>query len=396
MMRKIILIYFLSTIVLKSVAQDPTFSQFFQKNPYVNPAYTGIYGGKEIHTITHHREQWMQVPIRFSSSLVSIDWRICQKNLGVGLMALQNIQGEGKFTSTDFSIPIAAHIPINDEISISSAIQTTLATRKINWENLIFSDELDPILGEVYTSSATKPNESYFRIYPSAGFIITKKFKQQRLKHDYINLGIAGHHLPIGRNSESFYGMYENSKYPTKLTIHANWFSKINGIGSFSTYKGGRFIGEFFDYTNIYYKLENQGSLKSQNESFTSMSFGAGVSMKKLVMFGIGYRQGFRKTKDQDGENFERSLMAESIIFNTVLNINPKNIPYKIYLTYSFDMNISDLGYRFSGPTHEISLNMYIGNITCRNKKRKGIGHWLSGGKEICDPFPKISDWDGY
>ena len=48
--------------------------------------------------------------------------------------------------------------------------------------------------------------------------------------------------------------------------------------------------------TNIYYKLENQGSLKSQNESFTSMSFGAGVSMKKLVMFGIGYRQGFRKT----------------------------------------------------------------------------------------------------
>ena len=40
-------------------------------------------------------------------------------------------------------------------------------------------------------------------------------------------------------------------KYPTKLTIHANWFSKINGIGSFSTYKGGRFIGDFFDYTNI-------------------------------------------------------------------------------------------------------------------------------------------------
>ena len=25
--------------------QDPSFSQFFQKSPYVNPAYTGILGG---------------------------------------------------------------------------------------------------------------------------------------------------------------------------------------------------------------------------------------------------------------------------------------------------------------------------------------------------------------
>ena len=43
------------------------------------------------------------------------------------------------------------------------------------------------------------------------------------------------------------------------------------------------------------------------------MSFGARVSMKKLVMFGIGYRQGFRKTKDQDGDNFERSLMTRRL-----------------------------------------------------------------------------------
>ena len=48
-----------------------------------------------------------------------------------------------------------------------------LASRKINWDNLIFSDELDPILGNIYNSTATKPSENYQRIYPSAGLIGT-------------------------------------------------------------------------------------------------------------------------------------------------------------------------------------------------------------------------------
>ena len=51
----------------------------------------------------------MNVPIRFTTSLVSVDWRLCQKNLGIGVIALQNIEGEGLLTSTDFSIPLAAH-----------------------------------------------------------------------------------------------------------------------------------------------------------------------------------------------------------------------------------------------------------------------------------------------
>ena len=54
-----------------------------------------------------------------------------------------------------------------------------------------------------------------------------------------------------------------------------------------------------------------------------------------------------------------------------------------------------------------LTLNMYIGSISCRQKRRKGRSHWWSHvfdpgrkgnvyNREICDPFPKISDWDGY
>lgn len=389
---------------VEAMSQDPSFTQFFQKSSYVNPAYTGIYGGKEIHTIAHHREQWMNAPLKFTTSLLSADWRVCQKNLGIGVIVLQNIEGDGLLTSTDFSIPLAAHIPISRELAFSSAIQTTFASRTINWESLIFSDQLDPILGNIYSSTASKPNDSYYRVYPSAGIVITKKWTQQSKRHDYINFGIAAHHLPVGQNNESFYAQYENSQYPTKYTIHGNWFAKVTPYKRFNT---GGFIGDFFDYTNIYCKLENQGSLKKQKESFTTISAGAGFSMKKLIMFGIGYRQGFRKNKNQIGDDFERNLMSESIIFNTIFNINPKNLPYKLYITYSFDMNISDLGYQFSGPTHEVSLNMYIGSISCRPKRKRGRAHLWSHvfnpgkqgryyNRELCDPFPKISDWDGY
>ena len=229
---------------------------------------------------------------------------------------------------------------------------------------------LDPILGNIYNSTATKPSETYQRIYPSAGLIYTYNFKNTKRtsKHDYLNLGIAGHHLRAGKNNESFYQVFENSQYPTKYTLHANYFRKIK---PWKRTNSGLFLGNFIDYTNYYFKIENQGNLKRQNESFTTLSTGAGFSIKQILMLGVGYRHGFRKLKDQNGENFTRNSMSESIIFNTVFNIKPKRMPYQLFLTYSFDWNISELGFPFSGPTHEISLNMYIGSISCRPKKKK-------------------------
>lgn len=405
-MKRIAIIILFIMCGIQTMAQDPSFTQFFQKSPYVNPAYTGILNSKQIHIIAHYREQWMNVPIRFTTSLVSMDWRICQKNLGVGVIALQNIEGEGLLTSTDFSLPLAAHIRAGKRSSISAAIQTTLASRKINWDNLIFSDELDPILGNIYNSTATKPSETYQRIYPSAGLIYTYNFNNTKRssKHDYLNIGLAGHHLRAGKNNESFYQVFENSKYPTKHTLHANYFRKIK---PWKRTESGFILGKFIDYTNYYFKIENQGSLKKQNEAFTTLSAGAGFSIRQTVLLGVGYRHGFKKLKEQNGNNFTRNSMSESIIFNTVFNIKPKRMPYQLFLTYSFDWNISELGFPFSGPTHEISLNMYIGSVSCRPKRRKGRAHWWSHvfdagrngnvfDREICDPFPKLSDWTGY
>ena len=51
-----------------------------------------------------------------------MDWRICQKNLGIGVIALQNIEGEGLLTSTDFSIPLAAHVRVGKR-SINLVVQ---------------------------------------------------------------------------------------------------------------------------------------------------------------------------------------------------------------------------------------------------------------------------------
>ena len=86
-MKRITILIFFIICGIKSMAQDPSFTKFFQKRPYVNPAYTGILNSKQIHVIAHHREQWMNIPIRFTTSLVSMDWRICQKNLGIGVIA---------------------------------------------------------------------------------------------------------------------------------------------------------------------------------------------------------------------------------------------------------------------------------------------------------------------
>ena len=51
MKKKITIVFGFTIFCLSSFGQSPSFSQFFQKNPYVNPAYTGIMGVEEIHTI---------------------------------------------------------------------------------------------------------------------------------------------------------------------------------------------------------------------------------------------------------------------------------------------------------------------------------------------------------
>ena len=73
-------------------------------------------------------------------------------------------------------------------------------------------------------------------------------------------------------------------------------------------------MGKFVDYTNYYFKIENQGNLKKQNEAFTTLSAGAGFSIRQIVLLGVGYRHGFRKLKEQNGNNFTRNSMSESII----------------------------------------------------------------------------------
>ena len=69
------------------------------------------------------------------------------------------------------------------------------------------------------------------------------------------------------------------------------------------------------------------------------------------------------------------------------------------------DINISELDPVSSGTTHEVSLNIYFANVKCKTKKRRKRSHWWFSdlmnqqrfyNREICDPFPKISDLDGY
>lgn len=400
MIKKYFIFIILMTPSLYSLAQAPSFSQFFQKSPYINPAYAGILGGEELHTIIHHREQWMNVPIRFSTSMISNDWRVCQKNLGIGIIILQNIEGEGLFKTTEVSFPLASHISISKNISLSAALQLTGSQKTLDWDNLIFSDELHPVLGNIYSSSAVKPNLNYSRVYLSSGLIGTYKFTTQNRKYDHISFGASVHN--ITGNYDSFYGTQTESLNPSRLTLHANYLFKNDIYGNILNKNIS-----FFDYVNIYGIYEAQGFFGNSSTLFNTKSLGLGLSMQKIFMFGLTYRHAVRKTEDFDSDLNFRKSMSESIIYNFIFNLNPKNTPYRIYISYSYDMNISDFTNRFSGPTHELSLNMYFGKIRCKPRKRKNRGHLWSHifdmgrrgdvyNREMCQPFSKINEWDGY
>lgn len=384
----------------KVLAQDPSFTQFHQKNPYINPAYAGITGGEQLHTLVQHRAQWTQLPTPYTTSLFVSDWRICQKNLGIGIIALQDQEGEGLLTSTNISIPIAAHKFLGSlrrigDFSASLALQPTFGSRRIDWNQFVFSDQLDPVLGNIYPTTAAQPNLQYNILGDMAfGGIITAKGNTQSNRHNFASIGYAQHHIGVLFNNdyESFYQTeLESSKYPRKHSIHASYLHML---------KAHRARG-VFQYWNAYALYQTQTAKESAylgQNVFRNINLGAAVASKQNFLLGMAYKQAWK---------YNNSLMQESIVWNILYKLTPRNSPYGLALSYSYDMTISSLGNSNSGGSHEIALNIYWGQIRCPKKRARGRGHWWShvfdpgqrnrsSNREYCEPFPNLSEWERY
>lgn len=289
-MRNHYILLFLSLFLLHKqmlFAQDPTFSQFSMNKLYLNPAMTGLHLGTMINV--SYRDQWRAVRkgySQFKTNSIGISTNIPCIRSSFGLIYTDNVEGEGLLrwqnVGGSFAFSILSGENKTNSFELKAGMRLSHSWRTLNWQNLVFADQLDALEGVVNSSqivipnNATTSNQSYWDA--EAGLALSAehiklKANAPDLMED-LQAGVAVSHL-IPRNHPSFLGTPEY--VPMRFTLHFSWLNTLA--------KGRYGAQETRLWLNPLFKMDLQGSSKAPN-TFNFMSFNYGLGLMTPSIYG--------------------------------------------------------------------------------------------------------------
>lgn len=183
---------------LLSKSQDFNYSQFYANKLQLNPAYASARSGTNIYFLS--RLQWLAIPdnvTSFNSSHVGISQDFAGTKFGLGLLINRSTEGIANLTNTNISVPFAYTLPLQRKdnkvtTALSLGLQPSLNHVGIDWNKLIFSDQIDPVLENVIPTGAVRPDNTS-RWYFDIGFGALLQFGSAK-SGDY-SLGFKVNHL---------------------------------------------------------------------------------------------------------------------------------------------------------------------------------------------------------
>ena len=346
-MRKTIII-FSCIFSFQLNAQDVSFSQFDLNMLYMNPALAGFEQDSRI--LTARRNQWVGIAERFNSNIIEFNLSANLKkrrisggeiNWSGGIYVIED-RANKVFKSYNIGIvPWTFHFQLPKRMYISMGIQNTLRFNSIDWNQLIFSDQINDFNDNLIPSNAELPalySQNSF-LDPSFGFIITKHSNLNKQSNNTSFIGFAWHHIypPI----QSFYNDQSNiSRIPQKFTFHGQYISGFNDL-----------VTEAFSFWKVSYKHTIQGSNAVQKDDL-----GLSISLANSIQLECGVF--YRASRMVEENSKKPSLMSESIIPMIRIRMGIGN-NLGMELSYSYDYNLSQLNNINSVATNEIALNIY-------------------------------------
>ena len=182
-------------------AQDPVLSQFFVNRLYLNPAMVGLNNGVAFNA--SYRNQWPGVQGAFNSGTISMEMQEPCLGGGLGVSGFYDRAGESAFQTVAFNLHYAYIIGIGPRHSrqpsgnLHFGMKAGFAQRGINWDQLVFSDQLDPIYGVVRPTAAQRGLATV--AYPDfdAGIIWRQNWRHPRYKKTPFRslVGFSAQHL---------------------------------------------------------------------------------------------------------------------------------------------------------------------------------------------------------
>lgn len=338
--------------------QDPAFSQLFNNRMYLNPAFTGIDQGHRI--AGSSRKLWGNLPRDFNTHSAGYDYQPCLfPRIGLGLMLVQDVEGEGRLKSTEAAFVFAFHSPYSfnrkrkdkSAGSFSFALQSSYITRNIDWSKLVFGDQLDPILG-VVSPRTTQANINFQGVNSpdfAAGFLWRQRIYLSRTLDMTFHAGLAVHHI-----FKPYVGLLVDGVMPRKTTFHTGLLIPLS--------KKSAIIPTF--------RYIHQDVVQMHNIFDANVMY-----LNHKVFGGVSYRfNQFREYIDH----------TDAIVFSAGYEFDLGR-GTDLRLTYSFDTNFKGVS-AGNFYTHEIGL-VFVYSGKCDTK----LGRM---NKNICDyegkGLPKI------
>ena len=314
-------------------AQDVNYSQFFSSPLYYNPAYTGINTGLRARFL--FRDQWPSLPIDFKSYYFSAD--IGDRNLpgagGIGIMINSDSPGTGLINTLQAALTIGVRIPITSFMVAQIGVKAAILQRKVNWDDLVFADQLDPKYGAIYQTSFPFPDVNS-RVVPdfAAGGILQFSNETGNISG---SIGFAADHLFRPDVSLLSDGSFP---FPRKWVIHGDAIF-TTGYGSSSSILGNNRDPLMISPGFMFLNQANLNSLE------------IGLNLLKFNVYLGGW---YKTTMTGDVNNSIALLAGYRFMFMENMSIR---------FIYSYDLQISGV-MQGTGGAHEISLVLEFDGVS--------------------------------
>lgn len=313
-----------------AAAQDHIYSQFFNAPQYLNPSLTGQFEG-DLRMNMIYRNQWSSLNGTLSYIHAGADLNIPNFGGGLGLQLNRSTEGTAFLVKNNIAASYAYSVG-GDNFVLSFGVQAGFTNRQINWNKLVFGDQIDNRLGYIpgSISGAQLPDQgSRFFFDPAAG---------TNLVYGNFMAGVAFHH--INRPDESFSGA--QARLPVLLSVNASYRLALS-----QGYTYGQDDGAYLTPSVICYR----------QAGVSSLSAGAQIAYKSINA-GLWYR-----TAGEGGPD------AIVLSFMFAIFSGGKN-GEKLRLGISHDATTSKLNYTNTSGTSEgsVTYQKYFPNSSSYNK----------------------------
>ncbi len=343
---------------------------FYLNKISLNPAYTGI--NRDLQFSMLNRTQWTGLPGKFVSTIASADVACPKSRLGFGAQFSKDVAGDAFLTKSQGSFSLAVHMPARYPRNVgikflkgrkyifSAALQYSIAQKSVNWNNLIFTDQLDEILGVVRPSDAPIGSAEVTNIVHDlgAGFLFRSEIGRNG---SYISMGMAGYHL--NKPVESFYG--DDYTIPLRYSAHA--------------FMNFRISGKYSNKVPIYLTV---GGNFDRQQTLQTVQTGGTFTFGRNFLLGLWYRNQTFMLPD---------INTDAAIINMVYSTK------WVSVGYSYDMTVSQLGIDQTQGTHEIGVSIRLDQVyLCKSQSKLSkadrrcflVDHKFFKGNEVINYLP--------